>query len=379
MGGWSFVEEVRRQVVAFNEENPSYYIEIFDFSDEDYEALLSGAEFDIIYSRWDHGIIENMIVNNMFADLWPFIYNDSEISEDDFFQNVLLSRQRNDGSLPIIASEFMIRTLVGMTEFISPLNSWTVGDVLGLVEDGYARGISYPLGWYSTPDFFLNFMLFHSGRDIIDLEAGESYLLSQPFLELLELLKLLSINESLAFNIADEESVRLREREQVLFLHNSLGVRDFVRSLYAIMEGEEFIIAGFPSNEGGVHSAFLLYQMGIGVNSNNQEVAWSFIRRFLLPDARIRTGIPMRIDLYENEVAEAIAAAEFEFPAVTQESANMHRALIDNVSHVARSNERVFEIIMEELQPFLEDERTAFETALIMQSRVQLFLDMRTQ
>ena len=403
MVGWWFCWRVHEQVERFNEENELYRIQLIDFQEEEYahflEDMLKGElTFDILYTGGG-GYVEYLIEQNMLMDLWVFIDEDSEMNREDFFLNILEARQRKDGSLPVISNGFTIRTMITLSETVSHLDSWTFSNLLALVHDGVESGMDYPIGRWVPSDLLLLYMVFNSPQ-FIDLEAAESALGSPMFFDLLELLSLLSIEEASfqPFYPFHHEFNLLREGEH---LFSMFPIFDFMAyiDLATIMEGEEVTYIGIPSEDGGFHAAQLTFLMGISASSENPYISWSFIRQFLLPEADI-WGLPTRIDLFQEKLEEAmreewidvteggeeigllwrtiiIGEEHVHLRPLSEENADSFRNLVESVTQVMRFEPRIYEILMEELEPFLEGDRDAFETAMTMQIRVQTMLNVK--
>ena len=325
IGGWGFSPETRGQVVAFNRENEQYRIEIINYRLQDMTRLrtelITGGGPDILYSHTPYvlhsydDMFVPMISRGMFLDLWPFIDADPEINREDFFQNILEARQTADGSLPVIANRFWVETIRGVPETVSHPDAWTAAALLTLVREAFDAGIPYPLGEWMSGERFLLFLLSNSGTELIDFDAGVSHLDSQAFYDILELVALLPRAEDIPSVVGASAFARIRDGEQILLwdvFHSPGSYAGFMPLAGPLMEPlVDLTILGFPSSQGSMHSASLMSSMGINVNSANPEAAWSFIRRFLLPDAHIEFfGIPIRIDLYEEKVAEAMQVRE---------------------------------------------------------------------
>ena len=402
MVGWWISDRVLDQVRTFNEESELYRILLIDFREEEsahfLEDMLKGElPFDILFCQTG-GYVEYMIEQDMLMDLWVFIDEDSEVNREDFFPNILEARQRKDGSLPVISNGFTLRTMITLSETVSHLDSWTISDLLALVHDGVESGMDYPIGRWMPSEYFLFNMVFNSPQ-FINLEAGESALGSPIFYDFLELLNLLSKEEapSLPF-LSCHEFYLLREGEHLFSMYPIFHFMAYI-DLATIMEGKEVTYIGMPSEDGGFHTAQLLTLMGISANSEHPDIAWSFIRQSLLPEADV-WGLPTRIDLFQEQLKEAM---EEEWIDVTedgeeigllwrtvildeepvhlrplsQESADSFRNLVESVTQVMRFEPRIYEILMEELEPFLEGDRDTSETAMTMQIRVQTMLNVR--
>jgi ABC-type glycerol-3-phosphate transport system substrate-binding protein len=160
-----------------------------------------------------------------------------------------------------------------------------------------------------------------------------------------------------------------------------------------------------------IMSGGVIGTLGINAGSPHQEAAWSFIRQFMLPDAEmpIRNGFPLRIDLYDALIAEAMIPAikqegdhnllydgfevgaevprhwidvgdgqMIELFAITADEAAGLRELIESASlSSSHFDDTVTNIISEELPRFFAGDRTAADSARIMQNRIQTYLNER--
>jgi len=129
-------------------------------------------------------------------------------------------------------------------------------------------------------------------------------------------------------------------------------------------------------------------RIGIRANSPNAEAAWEFIRLDLLypNSATSIAGLPVKRDLFEAYVNEAMQGEPFsaggffefgdgiEIPAFSEERAAVLRLIMESITHEYHPNPHVMDIIWEETAPFFAGDRTAEDTARIIQNRVQTYL-----
>jgi hypothetical protein len=198
----------------------------------------------------------------------------------------------------------------------------------------------------------------------------------------------------------DEEYGRLRNGEQLL-LDFTLRDPEWFRTAKARMGN--IVVIGYPTYTGGQSMIQTFGSVGIYALSPNQDAAWSFIRRLLLPDARFdaNIAIPLRIDIFEERITElmvkefwdedipafGVVAGEekpkfyagygFNAPifAMTEEEAMEIRAIIDSAVVGVRSDQTVWDIIEEEFQNFKNGFRSSADAARIIQNRVQTYLN----
>ena len=134
---------------------------------------------------------------------------------------------------------------------------------------------------------------------------------------------------------------------------------------------------------------------GINAASGHKEAAWNFVRRFFLPETEASPyGIPIRIDTYEKEIARLMIpdivngeevpeivsyyGHELEIYAMTEEEAMNFREIIENIAFAWRDDRVIMDIISEDTAAFFNGTKTAADTARIIQSRIQIYLDERS-
>ena len=186
----------------------------------------------------------------------------------------------------------------------------------------------------------------------------------------------------------------------------SLSISDVNAFRIARAQIGDIVAIGEPTFSGGHNIARVTGSIGIYAKSQNQDAAWSFIRRLLLPEADTDTsalGLPLRIDKFEEQILEAMTQEFYDFDApqfgivsgeempkfnvsgdgllgtpifaMTEEEALEIRSIIDSTVVGSRPDLTIRMIIIEEFQAFKNDLRTAADAARIIQNRVQTYLN----
>jgi len=412
IGGVFIPGNIRRAVDEFNSIRENHSIEIVDYIDEDatweYRAegfmrlqsdLVTGGGPDIIYDQF--GWMTN---HEVVLDLYPFIDADSVLSRSDFFTNLLYALESPVGTLPMIANSFSIRTMVSTERTAGRIQSWTPSALLKLLEQN--RRINEPFGRHIDREQFISQVLWHAGFDFIDWDNRTANLDSDDFISFLKAAMLLPKP------LTPEESFSLPypgDPELALLLGNQLleYVFDFCPSSYNLFTNilGDVVVLGVPTSTGGVNVLEQTWQIGINAASPHSDIAWEFLRGFMLPTVEIEMfRFPLRIDMFNNLIDTLkIPHIEIDSDGNTVEipiELTLYREggrrprvfkihaitddVVDRVLHIIdtavlnRQNvhqQALFSLVDADIASFFARERSAEDTARIIQNRVQTFFN----
>jgi len=389
IAGSFFYEGIRREIIEFNNENQDYRIELqqYSFNDLDrirVEMITTGRGPDIFL---EHPLFP--VGDEFYADLYSFIDDDPIINRTDFFQSVL-SILEDDGKLPLISQHYYLSTQITMRETAAQVGPLTFTNLLRRLNEPDAPRLT---GDHVAREYYIIQVINSSGDTFIDMTNNKAHLDSEDFISLLEIAYLLpEYQDDFSGSSLQEEVERVRNGEQLLFpvyLHMPGNFRNY-RALFG-----DIVAVGMFTNSGGQHGVtFMWERFGINAGSPHQDAAWSFVRRFFLPETEVPPyGIPLRIDKYEELISELMVPNivdgkevpqhvswyehQLEIYAMTEEEAATLREIIDSVSFAWRQDDIIDAIFGEVIPPFLSGSRSAPETARILQNRVQRYLDER--
>ncbi|MCL2842278.1 MAG: extracellular solute-binding protein [Oscillospiraceae bacterium] len=408
IGGFNFWGEINRQVVAFNRVSQTHEIQVQDFSiyntTDDFgagrtrflAAMGAGHGPDIVWGSLVD--LFPLVDRGLLEDLYSYMDADSVLNRSDFLANILQALETEDGTLPLMGNSFGISTMVGMADTAPEKEDWNLAALLDLIEQT-PPGTS-PMGDWLTAESFLSSMLFFSGDEFIDWSNGTADLDSEAFIDLLEIAYRLprEIDDNIDWTEFVSEHTRMVQGEQFVMM-SQIWSADTSMQVYSAMGDVRFL--GMPTNEGGAHVLHVEAGFGINSGSEHKDAAWDFVRQFLLADARIDWQLPIRIDRFEAAIEEAMTPETFidedgneveqsqggmgfgdgfmvDLYALTEEEAATLRELVSAASLLGRGDEAVSEMITEELLPFLAGDRSAADTARILQNRITTLLRERS-
>lgn len=180
--------QMYNHAVAYMAEHPDVYIELepqgYDYNTELSVRLMSGTGPDVIH------IVPGAVNLNdeHFLDLYPFMKNDSDFQEDDYYMNVLAGAE-TDGKLYRIGASYMLYGLYAMRKDLDPeAAKWfetaetvTYADMVRLYQQvGLPEGLIIYEGFLPIDAFM------YYDDSSIDLEKGTCNYSSEEFKSLLE-------------------------------------------------------------------------------------------------------------------------------------------------------------------------------------------------
>jgi len=381
---------------------------------ESSEELLREGDFDIIVTSSDF-LLDFWDSSISWVDLYALIDADPLLSRTDFFPNVLHAGEAPDGTLPLFTPGFIISTMISMqgaAEQVMPLT----------IENLHNHLLEQDTQKFTTSDSHLasimSLIIWSSENHFVDIERGIANFNSDDFISTLELLHHVSPHPSTEFAWweADEEAqeahfeelMRYRESEVERFERGEILLYPFTMSdpmqFHVMKTALDGVIAtGVPSIEGGNHIILTNEQIGINADSPHQDAAWNFLRRLMsYSPAYItpRHSLPTRIDMFEASMervtrpafhggAEYPRTREWRGPtgwlapvrlrvyAMTAAEVEVFREIITTAIAPRPIPIEIQMILLEETERFIYQNRTAEETASIIQTRVQDFLDSR--
>lgn len=404
----------------FNEMDNGYkiievdYGDYFDGGNEDISAswvdkdqdltldVMRGGVIDIIPNVFnDSGKYISLAEKGAFADLYPFIENDSQIDKDMLFSHVLKTTEIND-QLTFMPLSFSINTLAGKSKYVGLKENWSMDDlkqnwesVCGKVDFSYS----------DTKDKVYYTLLRSCLSSFIDYEKGECYFDSEEFIALLDFINTFDVPLTYKTEGNYFDDVFIKEVKIAGFE----GYHDEVWN----SDGDDITFVGYPSDsETGAMFDISNSQVAISVASSpeKQKGAWEFIR--LLISEEYQSSITNPQEYFDNGVLYSFEGSEFGFPInydvfqkqgeeqyVNEEKDKIieipgispinigylkkseYDRLVDYINNIKISTSiiesELKSIIEEEIFAVFADERTSTEAANNIQNRISILVSER--
>lgn len=411
VGGWTsgIPFDLQGMIADFNLSHTDVRVELMDYSDEagkkaglaDGSALLErdiimGKGPDILLLRAESAA--KLTRHGALADLYPLLDADEELSRSDILPNILAALE-TEGCLPALLPNFNISTATGNAGIIGAEPGWSYAEFETAVA---AVGTDTPINGYIGRREELWWQLQNGGKAFIDHAAGRANLNSPRFIALLE-----TIAGYPEQAVNDYEGNPKQKYADGTVLLQFTVVQDFKCMREIMYEYDNApVFKGYP-NDVGTNGSWLGGNLRIGINaaSDEQQLAWQFLRMFLqkqyqdrlwrgknmfessfpinteslqamaqaaqIPDKGL-TGVPGYLGTAADWPQEQL---DYWKRGVTDEEIQMVMELIASTETLFQADDEIFAIVNEEAAVFFAGGRTAQQTAAILQDRVQTYLD----
>jgi ABC-type glycerol-3-phosphate transport system substrate-binding protein len=415
------------KITQFNKSQDEYRVKIKDYSEyDDYDSesgtylstsagqlrndIITGNAPDVICVD-DYSVIDSFSSKGTFVDLYSFMENDSELTKDMFLPNILTALEK-DGKLYSLAYSFGVDTFAAKTKFVpQDKQNWTIDDMIEIcsnLPDDMAVFQSL-----STKIDVFNNLWYSMSSQYIDYENATCSFDSPDFIKFLEFCNTFEDeDETYDFeNMTDEEWTayyyniegRCRNDEALLDYAYIDNVRSYAQIKQAIFNGEDITFVGTPSDDGqGAKIRFMSGEFAILSDSGCKEGAWEFIKSFFTDEYQETVisneqNMSPLVEYFDKGAESAMEKpyyidgngekVEYDYTygfyngdnividPLTQEEVDFITDYIKSITVVSGSyNYDINSICSEEVQAYFNGEKTAEETAGIIQNRVSILI-----
>ena len=283
-----------------------------------------------------------------------------------------------------MTNRFSIETRLGLQSRFGESWGWSFDDYLRIdAETPEDHMVIYNL----TQEYFLRMSVTRFLRQAIDWENGTCDFDNPQFIRTLEACR--------------DMRATPEDPENMIFGMNLMGDGVIVTDLAMIdgvtalanesrHVGQPICIIGWPTTDGSCGSDFgFPYPIGVMKNCTHPELCWQFLKYCLLhPNMKPHTGIPNYRPLMEKQIDEARHIdPDEERPLwydglrspMTDEEIAQFQELLRRMEHTTMCDETALAIVNAEIAPFLAGQRSAEETARIIQSRMSIYVSEQSK
>lgn len=387
--------DVKKAIGDFNKLNSQYRVIPYAIENtSDYELAYNQFEEDIIAGKYD--IIDTSSVDYVklakkgaFVDLYQYMNNDSDIKLENYFSNLFKASEIN-GKLYTVSPFVQISTMMVDKSLVGNKEKITLSDLLNFRKQ-------YPniaFMDYGTKEEAFYVGLLYSSDLFIDWENGTCNFMTQDFYDLLNYANSFPTE----IDYANYSQWGLLKSGDIKV--TNLGLYDITNyQVTKSLVGDNFVIVGYPTNRENGHIVTNYGGFSISEKSNNKEGAWEFLKTLLSEDFQSSSngsGFPVLKSAFDEMMKKAMVedgytdengnfvvspkvtwgdgTMEIEVYAATQEEVDEIRKVFEVASATYQYDEKMIEMISEEIEPFFNGQKSAEDIASIIQSRVRIYL-----
>lgn len=371
---------VKVAVADFNRENSQYTVIVKDYSEDgayDTKTAITRLNTDIISGKCPDLILFSelspfaYINKGYLLDLNKFLDNDTEIKREEI---AILKQLKVGDGVFYLCNMFNIKTQAALYSEFGNATGWTLDKYLEIEK---SRPSNAGTLYNTTKTQFLRRLSARYLRTAVNWETGKCDLDNDVFLSILEASKRIKENPE-----PEKKSEMDFTYPSVRVTNGTLvAVTTWVDSIGKLALEEKMAkcrlsYIGLPTVDGSCGSdIYVSAPVGICSQTKFPEACWDFLK-FMLKD--VETENSGRLPVYMPYLQKQIEKAKLEAPPggvkMTDEDAQRFFALLNAIDNVAIYDETILGIIDEEASVFFAGDKTAKETAAIIQSRVQLYV-----
>ena len=417
--------ELRSAVIEFNKSNPNYRIKLIDYTSHASTNAIDGAA-EKLNSDIIAGNIPDMFMvgenlpfpsyaqKGLLADIYQLMDSDADINREDFLENILRAWSSGE-KLYRIAPSFSIDTVIGKSDTIDGKTGWTLGEFEEL-DEAVPEGSE--LFYDMTRDRMLESLLDASLSSFINSESGQCSFNSEAFIRLLEhvntypeettddsntssvvsFIGVAGIGGGRRMNsIMSDFSVEEAIRSGKVFLRNYTlnDIRAYQRELFVF--GGDVSFVGYPTAEANGSIIRSDMMLALSAKSSNLQGAWEFVKYLLSYDyqTNLRENLPLSAaaldelgrlatlpNTYTTDEGEEVTIPDMyftmgervEMDLLTQAQVDTVISFIKSVDQASTDHSDVLPIVYEEIGAFFAGQKSAADTASIIQSRAQTYI-----
>ena len=359
MADYTLIEPINR----FNRSSGEYRIEVLTFSSATNLQLLMQSDTPPDLICWDGDWVESppsarlYAAKGYLADLEPLLEQDEEFSMDDLSPRCVELLRETYGGMYVLPYAFYARTIMAPREYVGDDMGWTLEEFCNMA-NSLPDDVTL---WSSGGDTLLSMILGTNGSRFVDYEAGTCDFENQTFIDLLNVCR----------DRCTEGDDTENDMLQVIPIMGQFAQFTYNNLLPAKAAGKTMI--GYPGAEGNGMCLTFQQCMSITASAKHPDAAWQFLRMFLSDDVQKETRIftPIREDVYQELENDMVKNNPDE---ATQEEYAEAIAMPYDAGCVMVYDDPAMEIALEEAAAFFAGDKTAEDTASVIQSRVSIYL-----
>lgn len=409
VGVMYLTDNMRQATIRYNQLHPEYRVSIKEYMGlngySTYEEataaldrdMVAGRSMDIIAVRYPD--LDKYASKGLLEDLFPYLENSDRLEREDVLKPVA-DTYTLDGKLVALPTWFRLEVISGRQSAVGERESWSLSDMIGFFDRYQDEQMLQDISPEDMLEICLKFYL----PCFIEEESGTCAFEQDAFYRILEFAGRFT-GRSNPYGWGN-----IYQGEECLLKHNWCVLPDYISEMPQWFEGEAVSYVGYPTPDG---QPGILLETSEGnayailSDSAHRERAWDYLEYLILeeaergdyfsvladklernltaamqepyerdPEGKIvtdRAGISARRILITSSFLGSDLVIEHYVPL--PEEVEQLKGLIYRAGHVPGYQEPVMAIIQEEAAAYFAGDTDVRETARIIDSRVQVYLD----
>lgn len=328
--------------------------------------LMSGVGPDIINTYYVP--CSKFADNGFLTDINLIIRQDAGFDTSSYYENILLGNQYKGGlySLPV---GFFVNLITG--KYVIPQKAISDGftwDAFFEAATGVlkANGVKEPYVFSCNEEELFRILWNINYKTFIDEEAKECNFTSGEFVNLIKMIKVAADKRFLYHST--EQPASDKSWENVYFFTSTYET--FWLEAYKNPTKNNFA-CGIPSDTGeSVISAEVFQEYGINNNSKSKGAAWKFLKYLISEEMQASPEVYL-LPVNKNAMAAKIKR---EKSNTAQMNITADDPIFSKISLDPDKDWQISKIVIEETKKYFDGQRTAEDTARIIQSRVDIMI-----
>ena len=370
---------IQDSAARFSQYSGENYIQVVDYTQGG--ALPADQAILRLHADLVSGSGPDMLLFTPDFTPYPYIRQDYLVDMLDLFgtdgavsiEDIAVARALEvSGGIYFVGSRFYAETILGLKSTFGDAFGWTLDTYLELES---ARPAGAETLYNTTRERFLREIAARYIRTAIDWETGDCNFDCPEFIEILRASARVRENpEGTNAGEMDFTYGPVRVAKGTL-----LGASSWIDSVWKLAfeeyaAGCELSAIGWPTADGSCGSdVYVIDPIGICSQGENIDACWAFVQFYLQDIQPDTSGLPMYMPLLEQELQNAQQKVEGQFQ-ITREDAEAFLTFLSQIENVVLYDETVLNIIETECAAFFAGDKSAEETARLIQSKVSLYV-----
>lgn len=382
-------ERLAYYIRRFNRQSEHWRVEVVDYFAEWSEgsSMVDSFTMDVLNGKGpdliDTGIVPEELLYRveLYENLEPYFASSKIVNREDIMDSVWRAGSHKDG-MYFVMPWFTILSYAVKTDRLDG-SLWNPETFIRLADQYQDSNVLNYMTGTDRGSVLLNYALKANRKLFYDIENRNCFFTKPQFLSLLEGIKRIKENGTAVAAMDTIEQERQFREDEILIYQEKIDSMTLYQKFHKSF-GNTASWVGYPSSGESSHMFYVHVMLSINSSSRYKDGAWEFLE-FLLSEEAQRwkeqdfRAFPVRKDGFDYYIRTTPLIGpgwSYEEYASEEELHQLYQ-MVENTHMVPDGGDQVNSIIVEECMAYFHGDRSAEETAEVIQSRVGLYFDER--